>query len=110
MQEKINETIGDILTKKYGGTSLLGHFYSGGVQTLVSEKRPYNLFIRYLCWKDTRLFREKGHFFWVPKPKFNVHSEDTLGLKKWLSTKRVDIFNFELITNVEAFTNLTISL
>ena len=109
MQQKINEKTGDILTKKYSGTSLWDTS-TQGVQTLVSEKRPYNLFIRYLYWKDTRLFREKGHFFWVPKPKFNLHSEDTLGLKKWLSIKRVDIFNFELTTNVEAFTNLTISL
>ena len=30
------------------------------------------------------LFRGKGHFFWAPKPQFNLHSGDVLALKKWL--------------------------
>ena len=31
-------------------------------------------------------FQEKWHFFWVPKPRFNRHSVDTLVPKKWLTT------------------------
>ena len=53
-------------------------------------------------FSGTPPFREKGHIFWVPKPKFNLHSEDTLAVKTRLTTKRVDIFKFALMTNVEA--------
>ena len=42
--------------------------------------------------------RGKEHFFWGPKPGSNLHSGDTLALKKWLSTKRVDIFMRTLIS------------
>ena len=95
---------------KYNGTSPLRHFYSRdtfiqGTQTLVPVKRPHNLCISV---EGTPVFR--GHFFWVPKPKFNLHSGDTIARKKWLTTKRVDIFKCALITNVEAFTKWTFSL
>ena len=42
--------------------------------------------------------RGKEYFFWGPKPGSNFHSGDTLALKKWLTTKRVDIFNGTLIS------------
>ena len=66
--------------KKYSGTSLLWDTSIQGTQTLVPEKHPYNL-VAVTCIKGTPPFREKGHIFWVPKPKFNLHAEDTLALK-----------------------------
>ena len=38
--------------------------------------------------KRTPLITAKGHFFWVLKPRFNVHSGDTLALKKVTDHKK----------------------
>ena len=74
----------------YNGTSSLGHLYSWadtsiqGTQNLVQEKCLDNLCICNLYWR-TPVVMEKRHFFCVPKPRFNLHSTDTLALKKCLS-------------------------
>ena len=86
------------------GTFPLGHLYSRdtsiqGTQGLVLEKHPYyNCFIYYLYWEDTSI-QGKRDTFWAPKPGFNLHSGDTLALKKWLTTKRVDFFQCSPIPN-----------
>ena len=86
------------------GTFPLGHLYSRdtsiqGTQGLVLEKHPYyNCFICYLYWEDTSI-QGKRDTFWAPKPGFKVHSGDTLALKKWLTTKRVDFFQCSPIPN-----------
>ena len=57
------------------GTPLLrGH-------KLWSRKNAHIIFLCVTSIERTPLFREKKHFFWVQKPKFNLHSEDTLALK-----------------------------
>ena len=76
----------------------LGHLYSRdtsikGTQHLVPEKCPQNLCICMIASiEGTPLFRAKGHFFRIQKLWFNLHSEDTLALKKWMTTKIVDKF------------------
>ena len=62
MQEKINETIGDILTKKYGGTSLLGHFYSGGYK-LWSRKNAHIIFLSVTSVERTPVYSGKRDTF-----------------------------------------------
>ena len=74
-----------VSTVKYSGTSPLGHFYLRdtsikGTQNLLTEKCSHNLCICDLY--STSLFRGKGHFFWVPKPRLNLHSGDTQAVKK----------------------------
>ena len=60
-----------------------------GTQNLV-PKKVHIIFVFVSFIEGTPLLRGKGHFFWVLKPRFNLHSEDTLALKKWLTTKIVD--------------------
>ena len=90
----------------------LGHVYSRdtfihGTPNSVPEKCSHNLFIYYPSIERTPLFRGKGQFFWARKPGFNLHSGDTLELKKWLITKRVDIFELMYTThNYESFHKL----
>ena len=77
----------------YSGTFPLGYLYSRDkVSDQVPEKCPHNLCIYYLFWRDTSI-RGKGHNFGVPKPVFSLHSGDTLAIKKWLITKRIDILS-----------------
>ena len=75
----------------------LGHVYSRdtsihGTPNSVPEKCSHNLCIYYPSIEATPPFRGKGQFFWARKPGFNLHSRDTLALKKWLTKKRFDIF------------------
>ena len=90
----------------------LGHFYSRdtsihGTPNSVPEKCSHNLFICYPSTERTPLFRGKGQFFWARKPGSNLHSGDTLALKKWVTTKRVDIFELMYSThNYESFHKL----
>ena len=70
----------------------LGHVYSRdtsihGTPNSVQEKCSHNLCIYYPSIERTPLFRGKGQFFWARKPGFNLHSRDTLALKKWLTTE-----------------------
>ena len=68
------------------------------------------IFISVTYIEGTPLFKGKGQVFLVLKPGFNLHSGDTLALKTWLTTKKVDIFKCTLMTMMAAFTNWTISL
>ena len=68
------------------------------------------IFVFVTSIEGTPLFRGWGHFFWVPKPEFYLHSGDTLALKTWLTTMRVDFFCCTLVTMLIAFMNWTISL
>ena len=79
-----------------------------GTQNLVRERRPHNLSICYLYWRDTSISGKETGFLGL-KPGFNLHSGDILALKTWLTTKKVDIFKCTLMTMMAAFTNLTIS-
>ena len=49
------------------------------------------IFISVTYIEGTPLFKGKGQVFLVLKPGFNLHSGDTLALKTWLTTKKVDI-------------------
>ena len=90
----------------------LGHVYSRdtsihGTPNSVPVKCSHNLCIHYPNIERTPLFRGKGQFFWAPKPGFNLDSGDTLALKKWLTTKRVDIFELMYSShNYESFHKL----
>ena len=57
-----------------------------------------NAFVFISPFEGAPLFRGKGHFFWVPKPGFNLLSGDTIALKKWLTTKGIDIFKYGAFT------------
>ena len=65
---------------RYSGTSPLGHLY------LRDTKNVHIIFVFVTSFEATPLFRGKGHFFKVLTPRFNLHSGDTLALKKWLTT------------------------
>ena len=58
-------------------TSILG---TSPVDTKCGPLKNVHISIISVGW--TPLFRGKGYFFWVPKPGFNLHSGDTLTLKK----------------------------
>ena len=75
-------------TGKFTGQSLLQNQFRG--HKIWSRKKVHIIFVFVSFIEGTPLLRGKGHFFWVPKPRFNLHSEDTLALKKWLTTKIVD--------------------
>ena len=73
----------------YSGSFPLGHLYSRDtpiqeIENMIPEKCSHNLWICHPYWKDTSI-QGKGHFFWVPKPGFNLHSGDTYALKTWLT-------------------------
>jgi len=61
---------------RYSGTSPLGHFYSR------DTKNVHIIFVCVTSFEGTPLLRGKGHFFKVPTPTLNLHSGDTLALKK----------------------------
>ena len=96
----------------YRGTSSLRHLSSRdtsiqGTQNLA----PTNIHIIFLSVSSvegTPLFRGKGHFFLVLNPRFYLHSGDTLVLRMWLTTKRVDKLKCTMITMIAAFTTWTI--
>ena len=75
-------------TCDYNETSPLGHLYSRETsiqeaKTLVPENCWHILiFVFVTSTEGTPLFSGKGRFLWVPKPRFNLHSRDTLTLKK----------------------------
>ena len=85
-----------------------------GVPLLIRTIQPDQFTVELLLWytsiQETSPIRVKGHFFWVRKTGFLFPFSNTLAFKKWLTTKRVDIFKCTLITIMEAFTNWTISL
>lgn len=43
-------------------------------------------------FEGTPLFRGEGHFFWAPKPRFNLHLGDILALKKCSPVTMVTAF------------------
>ena len=46
------------------------------------SQKNVHIFVSVTSIEGTPLFRGKRHFFWVPKPKFNLHSGNTLAIKK----------------------------
>ena len=62
---------------------------------LRSRKNVHMIFVFVTSIEETPLFRGKGHFFWVPKPRFN----HTLAL----TTKIVDKFKCLLVKMATAF-------
>ena len=85
-----------------GAPPFTGHEH--GTQDLVPEK-CHIIFVFVASIEETPLFRGTGHFFWVPKPEFNLYSGITLAIKvrqKWLTTKNVD-FKCSLVTGATAF-------
>ena len=74
-----------------------------------SGKDVHMIFISVTYIEGRPLFKGKGQVFLVLKPGFNLQSGDTLALKRWPTTKKVDIFKSTLMTMMAAFTNWTIS-
>ena len=56
------------------------------------------------------LFKEKGHFFWVPKTGFTHLFRGHFGNQNVTDYKEAWFFKCILITSMEAFTNRTTSL
>ena len=58
-------------------------------------------------WKNVHIifvivtFLRKGHYFWVLKPGFNIHSRDTLALKRWLTKRRFDKLKCRLVGHTD---------
>ena len=70
-----------------------------------SQKNVHTMFVyKFVTSGDgTPLFRGKRHLFWVVSAEFNLHSGDTLAIKKWLSTNINDKFNCPPVTTETAF-------
>ena len=49
---------------------------------------------------------ERWHFFLAPKLEFYLHSGDTLALKKWLTTKIIDMFKCTQVTMANELSHL----
>ena len=47
-----------------------------------SRKSVHKVFVFVTSFEEAPLFRGKGRFFWAPTPRFNLHSGDTLAIKK----------------------------
>ena len=60
------------------GTPLFkGHPHSGDTSTghkIWSRRNVHIIFVFVASIEETPLFRGTGHFFWVPKPEFNLYS------------------------------------
>ena len=77
-----------------------GHQSIQWTWNLAPGKYLHYLFICYLCWRNTSI-QGKGTLFFF--------SGDTLVLRAWLTTKRVDKLKCTLIIMIAAFTTRTIS-
>ena len=90
---------------EYSETPPLGHLHSGDTK-FGPLKKVHIIFIFVTSIEGTLLIQGKGHFFWVLKAGFNLHSGDTLAVKKWLTTKIYDKFKCSLDTNGDTFQNM----
>ena len=92
----------------YTGTSPLGHLCSRDTSSRFGpEKNVHIIFVFVTSVLGTPLFRGKGHCFWVPKPRFNLHSRDILAIRRWLITKIVDKIKIMLTShNGHSFQNV----
>ena len=52
-----------------------GHLRSG--DKILSRKNVHTIFVSFTSVEGTPLFIEKGHFVFVPEPRFNLHLGDT---------------------------------
>ena len=59
-------------------------------------KNVHIIFVFVISFEGTPLFRGKGYFFKVPTPRFNLHSGDTLALKKLLTTGHNGVTVFKI--------------
>ena len=92
----------------YTGTSPLGHLCSRDTSSKFGPKKNVHIiFVFVTSVLGTPLLRGKGHCFWVPKPRFNLHSGDILAIKRWLITKIVDKIKCWLVTMATAFKTWT---
>ena len=66
----------------YSGPYPLVHLYSkdNSIQNL-SQKTVHVIFVSVTSIEGSPPSREKGHFSWVPKNRFNLHSRNTLAPK-----------------------------
>ena len=55
-----------------------------------SRRNVHIIFVSVTSIEGTPLFRGKGRILRVPKRGFNLHSGDTLAIKKWLSLSAHD--------------------
>ena len=53
-----------------------------GIHKIWSRKSVHKVFVFVTSFEETSLFRGNGHFFGAPTPRFNLHSGDTLAIKK----------------------------
>ena len=86
------------------GTPLFkGHLHSGDTK-FGPGKRICKLCICHLHWGDSSIQGKAGYLFWLPKSGFNLHSGNTLALKRRLTIKSVDKFKCAPVTMMTAFT------
>ena len=71
-----------------------------------SRKYFHIIFVFVTSFEGIPLIRGDQHFFWLPKPGFNLHWGDTLAIKKWLTTKIDDRFKCSLISQWRQFSKL----
>ena len=64
------------------GTPLFKRHLHSGDPKFGLGKNVQIIFVFVTTFEGTPPFREKGHFFWVPKPWFKLHSGNTLVLKR----------------------------
>ena len=64
-------------------------FWDTSMDKIWSQKNVHVIFVSVTSPEGTALSKEKGHFLWVQKSSFNLHSGDTLVLKTWLTKKSV---------------------
>ena len=65
-----------------------------------SRKNTHTILICifYLHWRD-RLFIEKGHFFFVPEPRFNLHLGDTFNSTQNVTDNKEGCLIIKVYTN-----------
>ena len=97
-------------------------FHSNGIRNLSfgtplfnghkiwSRKDAHIVFESVTFIVETPLFRGKGHLFWVPKPRFNLHSADTFTLKRHWPQSGLIPRLWYLEVMMAAFTHWAISL
>ena len=92
------------------GTPLFnGHLHSADTK-FGPGKNAHIVFVSVTFNEEIPLFRAKGHLFWVPRPRFNLHWEDTFTLKRhWPQSGLIPrLWYLEVL--MTAFTNWAISL
>ena len=89
----------------YSGTSPLGHLCPFGGHKIWKRTNILIIFWSVTSVERTPLFRGRGHFSWVPNPRFNLHA-----FRGHLSTQNVtdhNDYSFHNMNNITALVGTT---